>query len=247
MKHLLLKLAGLALVATSLHVAAAGEVSLLKVQTTFTFSRQANYSGRFEAVVANLGYQKQVYIHIKQKNGTWTDLPLSYNRPASAGKEVWLATYYGLPTDAASLEFAVKYQVNGQTFWDNNNNANYKAESISGTQLVGTPVYAGEDRRNFDSNFLRGAVSLKNLGFAKQVNVIYSTNNWATTQTAAATFSSDYWSGLSITNPNAYGFEEWTFALDVGTATQVAYAISYTVNGQTYWDNNFGHNYTLTR
>ena len=45
-------------------------------------------------------------------------------------------------------------------------------------------------------------------------------------------------------NPNAAGFEEWTFGLDVGSATSVEYAIAYTADGQTYWDNNFGDNYT---
>lgn len=247
MKHLFFKVAAILLAAWSLHASAAGEVSLLKAQATFSFNRSANYSGRFEAVVANLGYQKQVAIHIKQKDGTWTDFPLSYNRPAGAGKEVWAATYYGLPTTATALDFAVKYQVNGKTYWDNNNNVNYHLESMGGTLLKDVNVYAGEDRHNFADTWVYGVVSLKNLGFAKQVKVVYSTNNWATTKTATATFNSNFWYGLPTTNPNALGVEEWNFALDVGTATQVKYAISYTVNGQTYWDNNFGANYTLNR
>ena len=54
-----------------------------------------------------------------------------------------------------------------------------------------------------------------------------------------------YWSSAYSTaaNPNSYGYETWNFKLDVGNATQVEYAISYTANGQTYWDNNYGRNY----
>ena len=37
-----------------------------------------------------------------------------------------------------------------------------------------------------------------------------------------------------------------TTELDVSNADKVDYAISYTVDGQTYWDNNGGINYTVT-
>ena len=47
-------------------------------------------------------------------------------------------------------------------------------------------------------------------------------------------------------NPNRFGLEQWYFTLDLGSATTVEYAVSYTVAGVTYWDNNFTRNYRTT-
>jgi spore coat protein U-like protein len=43
------------------------------------------------------------------------------------------------------------------------------------------------------------------------------------------------------------GNEVWAIQAAVGTARRVEYALFYDVNGQQFWDNNFGRNYVLTR
>lgn len=239
-------IAALSLALMSSTAFAAGEVKLLKVNSIHTTYKNSYHRGRFEAIVANLAYAKQVSIYMKKSDGTWADFPLAYNRAATAGNEVWAADFANnLPSYADPLEFAVKYQVNGQTYWDNNNGANYKIARNGGTILVNTNVYGNYRAEDYASNVYYGVVTVKNLAPTKDIKVHYSTDGWQTTKVANATFNPYYWNNAysSVTNPNSYGFEEWQFQLDVGVAPQVEYAIRYNVNGQTYWDNNFGRNY----
>lgn len=235
---------------------AAGEVKLLKVNSIFSSYRGAWLRGNFEVIVSNLGYVKQVHIHYRKTTGAWGDFPLSYNRPAGAGKEVWSASFNNtgggsdLPNVAEPIEFAVKYQVNGAIYWDNNNGSNYRILQNGGTILVGRNVYNAIYSPSVSStNMIYGYVTVKNLAFAKTVEVNYSTDNWATVNVATATYSPSFWSGAysSAPNPNSYGFEEWNYGIPVGnTATRVDYVFKYVVNGMTYWDNNFGNNYVST-
>lgn len=254
MKKFLISLIGALLLATGATAHAANEVKLLEFQSFTSFYKGYWNVGRFEALVANLGYAKSVNIHIKTSAGVWSDFPLAYSRAADAGREVWAAPFdlYTLPTGADPLEFAVSYTVNGQTYWDNNNGANYVLTRDAGIVLYGLNVYNGSyaAQSSFYSgqNTLYGYLAVKNLSPAKQVNIVYSTDGWKTTKTSAATFNPYFYGNTAgygtNKSPNIYGYEEWDYTLDVGTtSTRVDYAIAYTVNGQTYWDNNFGHNY----
>lgn len=258
MKKILL---ALALFATGSFAQAAGEVGLIDAVSRSSYYHGFSWEdGRFEAQVANLGYAKQVSAYIKKIDGTWVDFPLSYVRSAGSNKEVWAADYHiqswaggtnNLPATGDIIEFAVKYQVNGQTYWDNNGAANYKLPHGAGS-LLGKDVNVALASYNPNATLgqatnLVGQITLRNIAPVKNVKVVYSTDNWATTQVATAGFSPYFSQGYStISNPNALGFEEWTFNLEVGYAAKVEYAISYTVNGQTYWDNNFGKNYVTT-
>lgn len=252
MKKILMALAALALSSVSSFSMAAGEVGLLKASSVISNYRGYWHMGLFEAQVANLGYAKQVSAYIKKADGTWVDMPMSYVRSVTSAKEVWATDFNAttLPDTGSVIEFVIKYQVNGQTYWDNNNAANYKLTQGAGT-LLGNAVnvyvanYAANINMYQSSTSWGSHITVRNLAPAKSVNVIYSTDNWVTSKTAIATYSSTFWSSsyAQIPNPNTMGFEEWNFQLDVGSANQVEYAISYTVNGQTYWDNNFGRNY----
>lgn len=243
MKPFLWKLAGILLAVCSFNAAAAGEISLVKVQTDrsdLVGSPIQNAYDNFTVLISNLGYQKQIIAHAKNSYGVWVDLPLTFNRSVANGKELWTGTFLR-DLGQADVEFALKYQVNGQTYWDNNNGANYHINAF-GTRLFNSNVSLNENPAITPTELVlsngntRGtAITLKNLGPNKVVKVVYSTNNWATTQTSLANFSA-----LNST----LGTEVWWFALNVGTtATSVDFAISYTVNGQTYWDNNYGLNY----
>ena len=257
-------LLGLALIATSTFshtVLAAGEVNLLDAVSRTSYYKGFSWEdGRFEALVANLGYAKQVSAHIKKADGSWVDFPLNFVRSTGANKEVWAAQYYiqswgggtnNLPPTGDIIEFAIKYQVNGQTYWDNNGSLNYKLPHGAGS-LLGKDVNVVLANYNPSVNLglatnLIGQITLRNIAPAKNVKVIYTTDNWATTKEAAAGFSPYFAMGYSyVSNPNSLGFEEWTYNLEVGNASKVEYAISYTVNGKTYWDNNQGRNYVTT-
>jgi hypothetical protein len=209
----------------------AAEVSLLKVDTVSLTSRNGSrIHDSFSVLVENLGFQKELYIHANL-NGVWTDIPMQFEKSAGNGQEIWtLRIDRGVQYN---LDFAVRYQVNGKTFWDNNNNQNFQLDSSEGRRLFGVNVLAAGDFFVRDY-FFHSAITVKNIGSVKQVDVIYSTDNWATTKVAYAVFDHIH---------PGYENEEWHFDIDVSGAHEIKYAISYRVNGVTYWDNNFGSNY----
>lgn len=239
--------------ATSLFSHAAGEVGLLKAQSMESSYKGYWLTGKFEVQVKNLGYNKLVAIYLKSKDGSWIDYPLSYSRTGNNNLELWGADFslYTLPATDSTLEFAIKYQVNGTTYWDNNGGANYKLPKNGGSLLGnGIKVYNGafspEISLGKSETTWSGYATVQNIAYSKVVQVKYSTDDWASSKITNATFSPYFWNSsyFLITNPNTLGFEEWNFKLDVGSATQVEYAIAYIVNGQTYWDNNLGRNYS---
>jgi hypothetical protein len=82
----------------------------------------------------------------------------------------------------------------------------------------------------YRDTYLRGTVEVQNLAYAKSVGVAYKatySGAWATAQ-------------ASYLAPSNGGKELWAFDVPVA-ATQ--FAVFYTVNGQTSWDNNGGADY----
>lgn len=236
---------------TSLGANAAGEVNLLKAQSMESSYKGYWLTGKFEAQVKNLGYNKLVSIYLKTKDGSWVDYPLSYSR-SGYNIELWSADFnlYTLPNTDNTLEFAVKYQVNGNTYWDNNGGNNYKHPKNGGSLLgngfkVYNGVFSPEISLGTTETTWSGYATVQNIAYSKIVQVKYSTDGWATSKIANATYNPYFWNSsyFVIANPNTLGFEEWNFKLDVGNASQVEYAIAYSVSGQTYWDNNLGRNY----
>lgn len=89
-------------------------------------------------------------------------------------------------------------------------------------------------------------VAVQDVAFDKQVVVRWTTDNWQSYTDTPAVFEQDL----------AGGYEQWganiTPAAEMGscywcnpTSPTLQYAIYYTVNGQTYWDNNNGQNYQI--
>lgn len=222
---------------------AAGEVALARVH-----SNEYNGNGGaplqhvdYEVLVKNLAFTKQVSIHGKQADGTWADLAAVYVGPADSGREIWRAYEEINPGLHHDIEIAVKYVVNGVTYWDNNGGANYKLGRNDGSMVVGRNValYATEAVPAVPGPgyYILGNIDLKNLGPAKTVVVRYTTDNWQSSTNLNAAYK---------VGPNANGTETWTFSIaNVATPPNLKFAVSYTVNGTTYWDNNFGPNYVM--
>jgi hypothetical protein len=229
---------------------AAGEVSLLSafsaVSHKYGFTWQ---DASFTVVVRNLAYDKQVAIHVNNQDGTWVDLPAQYVGPADDGREVWRAsTQYSSSNNVAprDLEFVAMYTVNGQTYWDNNNGQNYFLGQNEGTLLHGTNVLAANSYLSSDGYFTV-SVDVQNLAYDKQVKIVYTPDNWATVREAFASYSYGYtYAYAYVPSPNANGVERWTLSLPNTGAQNIQFAVAYTVNGQTSWDNNFGHNYSAS-
>jgi len=252
MKKAIWNVVGLGLAVWSTVATAAGEIKLQQVtsivSTKYGISQQGS---TFEANVANLAYNKQVFAHYKREDGTWVDLPLTYSRSAGSGREIWTTSYSPPLNTTIDLQFALKYVVNGQTYWDNNAGGNYFVPKDSGAHLgaginIHNLYHQPAVRLGYSDAYVYGAAALRNLAVLKDVTIVYSTDNWVTTKSTTASYSPNHWAGAysSAANPNADGIEVWPFSLNVGTgATQVDYAIRYTVNGEVHWDNNGGQNF----
>lgn len=248
-RALLALLAGLTLGFTSLPAHAADEVRLLKA-----FSAVGSRYGQvwqdvsYTLVVKNLAYEKFVYVHQKEPDGSWVDLPAYYVGPAGDGFEVWKVTkqYASWGTDpqpTRDLEFVARFVVGGVSYWDNNGGANYHLGRNDGPLLNGTHVLVDSSYWR-DTGDLDVSIDVKNLAYTKNVTVVYTTDGWATSHEAAASYVSGYTYGYAyIQSPNAQNVERWQAHVPAISGNVLLFYVRYEVGGQTYWDSNFGYNY----
>ncbi len=172
-------------------------------------------------------YQQQVTIHYNPLNGEeWKDVNASYYKTLDDGSRIWKAYITSYNT-----EFAIKYVADGKTYWDNNNGKNYKDEALGAAAIKAARTISYGNTYNISA-------TLKNLAYNKDVKVRYTENNWKSYKDA----------NLSYTSTNKDGTEVWDAQLTVNGSNlkNFEYCLSYTANGKTYWDNNFGENYDYT-
>ncbi len=217
----------------------------------------------FYVELSNLGFNKKVFVHHKLQDGSWKDFALAYQKNIGNNAEMWvlemdLSTNFGSTVQPPQLgnEFAIRYEVNGQVFWDNNGGTNYKMGQSDGMYLQ-PGLHISNDSKdsyfayypNATSSTFNVVADIRNLAYDKKVNVVYTTDGWKTVNKAPLQFTYNYaiGSGSSIISPNIFGIERWrtTISIKPISASRVEYALSYNVNGTEYWDNNFGLNYKL--
>lgn len=214
----------------------------------FTFT--SKLIGR--AHVANLAPEKHVFAayHVRGSNNAtvqdWTTVDARWM--SGEDWEFETPSYVGqCPHYCAELifEFAIGYQVDGQTHWDNNGGWNYQVASDIGP-IPGDPgppallgdahVMLADSSWSASDATWRGRIILDNLGFQKSVELVFSTDGWKTVRSASA----QYWQST------IHAMEYWTFAVPMGAASSdVDFAIRYQVDGRTYWDNHLGVNYRV--
>ena len=168
---------------------------------------------------------QKVYVHYNYLKGqAWKDAQAEYVKTLDDGSKLWKAYITSYNT-----EYAIKYVANGVTTWDNNNGKNYKDEALGTAPITVTRgSYYGY------GNYYVNAV-LQNYAYTKVVKVRYTEDNWKTYKDVSMKYSNTY----------ANGTESWTAALPLTKydASNFQYCVYYTVNGRTYWANNFGANY----
>lgn len=90
---------------------------------------------------------------------------------------------------------------------------------------------------------ISGTVRVRNVAFEKQVVVRYTFSGWRSTHEAVARWRGP--AGAEGTEDIfAFSFPVPPFLLELGS--QVHFAVRYRVAGAEYWDNNGGHDYSLT-
>lgn len=214
---------------------AAAPVALL-AETTESYYIYHGISGVnrvYKILVADLAFEKSVNIRFEMADGTWKDYPATFVADVNGNEELWEVKTSGtngwgnIAFTEFGKKFAVNYTVNGTTYWDNNGGQNYTDTGYflrSGTNVL----------RNANNGY-NNNVLIRNLAFAKKVNVVYTVDGWATTKTSPAYFS------YTVEGTN---YEVWNWYInEYYGGKSIEYCFSYEVNGQTYWDNNFGKNY----
>lgn len=201
---------------------------------------------RFRVAVANIAPDKKVEVFAEGKDGRWKVIPAKRISGASSDREIWEAEEPSEPLG----KFAIRYEVAGQTHWDNNAGNDYRLEDSGGYFAAGVNVmdawHWGMSEPSADRVHVE--VDVRNLGHHKNVGVAYTTDGWATVRHAWLSFVPDYFYGYGMVHsPNVHGVERWAGDLDATGASEIQYAIEYSVGGRTYWDNNLGANYVVRR
>lgn len=215
-----------ALFATSNANAATDRVSMYS--RNVYFSKYGMTSSEIYIQTNDNASDQHVYVHYNYFPGLeWRDSEATYVTTLSDGSKIWRTSISSL-----GVEYAIKYVADGQTFWDNNNGANYTSEEIGTAPItvrrIGSPYNPFNNTYDID-------VVLKNYAYEKNVQVRYTQDSWATYTDVP----------LSYASTNSDDTEVWSgvLNLDERGIDNFEYCVYYQVNGQTYWANNFGENY----
>ncbi len=233
-------------------------VNLVKAWNSYSYYRGfSTWTRKFTVRVSNLAYDKKVSIYHEKVDGSWEEIALSYNCNIDDQNEIWTGKYEysGYTTDRVfDDEFVVKYDVNGTTYWDNNNDNNY----VIGEKEIGS-LFAQQDLNvNVDfgslypyysgGNIFNVVADVRNIDPNKEVEVVYTTDGWQTKQYLQLEFTPRYYSGYAyvLISPNQFNIERWTGSVIVDSLLdEIEYVVVYKVNGEEYWDNNYGKNYIV--
>ena len=205
----------------------------------------------------NLSYEKQVAIHWCGEDGYWHTDRAEYFGALPDRRELWRVHIRRLLTPERSLpgniRFAVRYEVKGETYWDNNKGKNYRVDADCGVvvyrdvpvqHLFHEPVlHGGKVSLPIDSAV---RANLK----PRRVRIHWSTDQWKTSQVARCYKRVNQWNlarGSAARNPNRYGWEIWTGRIPVQHEYRVEYAIECVTDEGTFWDNCGGVNYQCRR
>jgi len=192
-----------------------------------------------EVEVENIAYDKEITLHWKSISGAWTTTSASYvTSVENTNKEIWSASTE-CRFDNDTVQFAVQYSVNGMEFWDNNNGNNFTV-AVNAPLLLEQPVLLEKAATGTGGGcygmcgYFYGEVIIGNVVYDKIVNITYSINGseW---RSLHANFNT------SLDNNT----ERWSWGINTGSSSDtVKFAIEYVADGQSYWDNNHGQDYT---
>jgi hypothetical protein len=219
---------------TTLEEAMDGSVALRLVQSSSapTGTGSYSYTGSFSIIVRNDDYTKDVAVWAKV-GSTWKAIAATYSESLPGNLERWT-----VPASNDIDKFAIRYTVLGRTDWDNNDGWDYvfpkafdEFNALTGRQ---SPVVLGQ--ASITGGQLAAFIAIQNLVYSKIVGILYTTDDWATSHVAYASYNWTMTSGLEV----------WRLQIAIGSATEVKFAAFYFESGKEHWDNNFWRDYTVT-
>lgn len=206
--------------------------------------------------VKNIAYAKQVDLYYSPYGSSgWQVKSLAFSEN--------FGNYDLFGTDSSGVlshveTFALRYRVAGQEFWDNNGGANYHINSLF-NGVVGGNVRLGNARAvrrweggggsTYDTGKFEGEILVNNLAYRKRVGLHYTRDGGRTWHAVEAS----YHGPVKAVAANVSGVEIWKFQTpqyNIDTTSDVyRFAVFFEVPdwGMTYWDNNFGQDYFLSK
>ena len=196
---------------------------------------------------ANLAYDKQGTVIARRDGSTrFVEVGARYAQPLPDGRELWIFDGVG---DAGTTEFAVRYRVLGGEYWDSLDGKNYFARTanIDGLGEVGSEQPLGgalniavataaisEPTPENPRRTLNVQALVRNLAYEKQVTLVASTDGWTTVENIVGSYR--YGTGAG---------ERWDLSTDFDAArSEVRFAVSVRMAGDTFWDNDFTRDFT---
>lgn len=225
-----------------------GNVRLVSATSQFYCGFETTYIVVHAANVGSAA-SRSVLVHYKTSTG-WVDQPMVLDTAYDTHSLYWLSIAQ------TGLEFALKYQTDAGTWWDNNGGANYKVAyepTAAGFQKGAVGGNIGllsswvQTETLDDPNIVWSGskvtvdLAVENLSYNKKVGVRYSINggNWFDMEAR--------YSGKLGGQTDAKG-ERWT-AVIKGFPASGSYSLRFALyyknldTGKTWWDNNFTKNY----
>jgi Carbohydrate/starch-binding module (family 21) len=204
---------------------------------------QTGYYQSYYVRVKNIGFSKKVFIHYKDTNGVWKDLPLTF----SDHYKNYDVFSTGSGSVQGDVEFVIRYEVNGQVYWNNNGGRNYflpRGQSIIGGNVTMWNLSllryscAGWMGACIQAH-IYGNIHVKNLAPNKNVGVRCSYDNGSTWFNVTASYA------YSV--PLSNGTEVWTIDSNSKIISNIYADATWQCAAfyDNYWDNNFGQNYKL--
>jgi hypothetical protein len=223
----------------------------LKYSTAQAFSPGGGISVSYTHLavsVKNLGFAKDVVMHRRHYDGTWLDEPLAWH--AHHGDH----DLFQISGPHAN-EFAVRYSVDGATYWDNNGGTNYHVPTADAVCGGNVALKKATARRGVQAgggftvttSWIEGEIYVNNLSFVKEIAIRYSRDN-------GLTWSDTFADHVGKANDHAYTpvqqVEVWKFKTPEFNLAPAdfRFAVYYRVPawGVTFWDNNHAHDFRLT-
>ena len=233
-------------------------IKLLYVENVITRKKRGvQQILRFFMQIKNRSYDKQIDVLWVGEDGLWQTLPASFHSQVQPDQEYWQAQINYKLTATQSLpgniRFGLRYRTSTAEYWDNLEGLNYSSQADSGIKIAHQASVLNIDfpnRLDEGQKFFPVTVAVDKLAELDKVIVYWTTDNWQHTHKTPCHFKRNYWNTMALSNarnPNQYQTAMWKGWLQIGQAFQLQYCICVERNGQIFWDNNHGKNYSVSR
>jgi maltose 6'-phosphate phosphatase len=230
------------------------EIQLLYAANTMTEEEGLIQQNLFFFVlVKNLAFVKKIDVVWAGEDGVWHTLPAMFHSMSEPNSEYWnaTATFHSTPDIAlpGTIQFALRYEVMGQEYWDNNRGLNYVSQARSCIQAAEDhPVLnLGLHQRLVDDQLhVPITVAINHPFQADNVSIHWTTDDWQHTNMTPCHLKSR----LALERDEHIiedGAQIWTGLLNIDQDFRLQYSICSKSEDHILWDNNVGRNYSASR